>query len=65
MRLSEETDCLKTLFEIILEDGVEIREEMTEKGGDLMRTARGVKGQEETLDFKTQAPTRVSACDRI
>jgi len=30
-----------------------------------MRTARGVKGQEETLDFKMQAPTRLCACDRI
>lgn len=64
MLLSEETDCLKTLFEIILEDGVEIRGEMTKKGVP-MRNARGVKGQEETLDFKMQAPTHVCACDRI
>lgn len=27
---------------------------MTEKEGALMRTARGVKGQEETLDFKSK-----------
>lgn len=43
---------------------MEIRGEMTKKGV-LMRNARGVKRQEETLDFKMQAPTHVCACDRI